>query len=154
MEEVVESIDGDEVDVTMEPAERTVSVVTTVVIRAPFAPVDVTVAWTEVVSGAVSVLLIVDVALGVLEVPALELELEPPAVDSEVPADVLEEDDEEVAFALVVMLSALDVFVGLEVVAEAVVPLLAGEVVREDVVAPVEVGSGVSGVEPTAKEFR
>lgn len=150
----MESLDGDEVDVTMEPAERTVSVVTTVVYREPFAPVDVTVAWTEVVSGAVSVLLKVDVALGILEVPVLELELELPAVDAEVPVDVPKEDDEELAFALVVTLSALDVFVVLEVVAEAVVSLVVEGVVGEVTVALVlEAMSVVSEVEPTEKFF-
>lgn len=149
----MESLDGDEVDVTMEPAERTVSVVTTVVYREPFAPVDVTVAWTEVVSGAVSVLLKVDVALGILEVPVLELELELPAVDAEVPVDVPKEDD-ELAFALVVTLSALDVFVVLEVVAEAVVSLVVEGVVGEVTVALVlEAMSVVSEVEPTEKFF-
>lgn len=50
-------------DVTIEPAEKTVSVSMTAVCTCPLLSVDKTVVGTEVVSGAVRVLLIVDVEL-------------------------------------------------------------------------------------------
>lgn len=64
-----------EVEVTTEPADKIVWVWMTVV-KTPFASVDVTVAATEVVSGTVRVLLMMDVTLEISEVPELELELE------------------------------------------------------------------------------
>jgi len=135
-------LDAEEVAVTTEPAERTDSVSMTVVMTAPFTPVEVTVACTEVVRGAVSVLLSVETALVLLESPLLEMEL--PVLEDDPVVDVSEEDEEVVNVGEVEEVVVLDeVEVEVEVVLVLVLVLVLVvldlvEVVDDEVVVELE----------------
>lgn len=118
-EEVVELLLEDAVEVTTEPAERILCVSITVMKTSPFESVEVTVACTEVVMAALSVLLIVDEGPVTLKELTMELELAVFVDDAPVEAFDKEEDEEpEPVFGFVT--PAADVVSALEVLAEVV----------------------------------